>query len=195
MNWSGDEQECLQFSMALHNLLQAPDTLLLSLEEGLQSEKKLIQLVAVRYLERILLVRPVKTLELYQLLLQTANEKNVRRPVAKAIPGLLQCLKETSLPARALARSVILSLLEEPDLSFHRAVADHAMEIFSIDREFLLLLLQRMHKEKDRVIRHRLRPVALRLAQVWLIWYAETTKLIDLPKKSHTQILKPPFGE
>src|SRR2546430_403131 len=54
MNWAGDEQESLQFSMALHNLLPAPDTLLISLEEGLQSDKKLIQLISVRYLERIL---------------------------------------------------------------------------------------------------------------------------------------------
>ena len=195
MNWAGEEQESLQFSMALHNLLPAPDTLLISLEEGLQSEKKLIQLVAVRYLERVLPERPVKTLQLYQQLLRTAAEKNVRRPVAKAIPGLLQCLKEASLPARTLARTVILALLDEPDILFHRAVADHAIDIFSIDREFLFILLQRMHKDKDQVIRHRLRPVALRLAQVWLMWYAETAKLIDLPKKGAGHILQSPFGE
>lgn len=195
MSWTGDEQECLQFSMALHNLLPAPDTLLLSLEEGLESKQKLVQLVAARYLKRLLPVRPIKTLDLYLLLLRTAHEKNVRRPVAKAVPALIQCLQETSLSTRTLARSVILALLDESDILFHRAVADHAMELFSIDREFLFLLLQRVHKEKDQIIRHRLRPVALRLAQVWLIWYAETAKLIDEPSKSSTYVLKSPFEE
>src|SRR5438132_2178494 len=57
-HWEGAEQECLQFSMALHNLLCAPDTMLISLQEGLQSSEKLIQLVAARYLERLLLARP-----------------------------------------------------------------------------------------------------------------------------------------
>jgi hypothetical protein len=41
MNWAGDGQESLQFSIALHNMVQAPDPLLISLEEGLKSEKGL----------------------------------------------------------------------------------------------------------------------------------------------------------
>jgi hypothetical protein len=194
MNWAGDEQESLQFSLALHNLLQAPDTLLISLEEGLQSEKKLIQLVAARYLERLVFVRPVKTLELYQFILKTTAQKNIRRSVAKALPVLLECLKEAPFPTRALVRAVILALVDDPDILIRRAVADHAMQIFHIDREFLLILLKQMHKETDQAIRIRLRPVALRLAQVWLIWYAETAKLISRAKRGETQALHRPFG-
>ena len=58
-------------------------------------------------------------------------------------------------------------------------VADHAMQIFAIDREFLLVLLKRMQKETDPAIRHRLRPVALQLAEVWLIWYAGLARAIS----------------
>ncbi len=189
------EQESLQFSMALHNLLPAPDTLLISLREGIQSHEILIQLVTVRYLERILPAKPAEALQLYELLLRTQTQKNVRRPVAKALPALLQCLKETSLPVRALARSIILALAGDPDVPIRRAVADHAMHIFAIDREFLLVLLRRMHKETDQAIRHRLRPVALQLAEVWLIWYAETAGLVDMTRRGHTQVMKQPFGE
>ena len=189
------EQESLQFSIALHNLLPAPDTLLISLQEGLQSEKKLIQLVAVRYLERVLPLRPVEVLKLYQELLPKMPEKNVRRPVAKALPRLLQSLKETSLAIRALTRSVILDLANDPDVQIRRAVADHAMQIFSIDREFLLALLRCMHDDADQAIRHRLRPVSLRLAQVWLTWYAETAGLVDTNRHGQTQVLKQPFEE
>lgn len=191
----GAEQESLQFSMALHNLLPAPDTLLISLREGIQSHETLVQLVTVRYLERILPVRPAEALQLYELLLRTQTQKNVRRPVAKALPALLHCLKETSLPVRALARSIILALAADPDIPIRRAVADHAMQIFAIDREFLLALLRHMHKDPDQAIRHRLRPVALQLAEVWLIWYAETAGLVDMTRHGHTQVVTQPFGE
>lgn len=195
VNWGGGERESLQFSMALHNLLPAPDTLLISLQEGLQSQEKLIQLVAVRYLERVLPAKPDEALKLYLSLPGIALHKNVRRAVAKALPALLQCLKETSLSTRALARSVLLMLAEDSDIPIRRAVADHAMQIFSIDREFLLILLRRMHKDTDQAIRHRLRPVALCLAEVWLIWYAETARLVNATKRGHTQAIKQPFGE
>ena len=195
VNWDGDERESLQFSMALHNLLPAPDTLLISLQEGLQSREMLIQLVTVRYLERILPARPAEALKLYLLLPGIALHKNVRRTVAKALPALLQCLKETSLSARALARSVILMLAKDSDIPIRRAVADHAMQIFSIDREFLLILLRRMHKDTDQAIRHRLRPVALCLAEIWLIWYAETAGLVNATKRGHIQAIKQQFGE
>lgn len=195
INWDGGERESLQFSMALHNLLPAPDTLLISLEEGLQSQEKLIQLVTARYLERVLPTKPAEALRLYLLLPRIAVHKNVRRAVAKALPVLLQCLKETSLSTRALARSVILMLAEDSDIPIRRAVADHSMQIFSIDREFLLILLRRMHKDPDQAIRHRLRPVALCLAEVWLIWYAETAGLVNATKRGHTEAIKEPFGE
>lgn len=191
----GVEQESLQFSMALHNLLPAPDTLLISLREGIGSREMLIQLVTVRYLERILPARPAEALQLYELLLRGETQKNVRRPVAKALPALLHCLKETSLPVRALARSIIIALAGDSDVPIRRAVADHAMQIFAIDREFLLVLLKRMQKETDPAIRHRLRPVALQLAEVWLIWYAETAGLVDMNRRGHVQVVKQPFGE
>ena len=60
------EREALQFSLALHDLLCAPDTLLLSLHEGLQAPERLLQWVAVRYVERVLDSRPMETLELYK---------------------------------------------------------------------------------------------------------------------------------
>jgi transcriptional regulator with XRE-family HTH domain len=192
-SWEGVERESLQFSMALHDLLCAPDTLLLSLREGLQSEERPLRWVAARYLERVLPSRPLETLELYKMLLHTTAQRNLRRTVAKALPNLLQCLKEASLPIRTLARSVISDLSVDPDIYIRRAVADHAMQIFHIDREFLLILLRHMHKDTDLAIRHRLQPVALRLAQIWLIWYAETAGLVDT-KRSRTKTV-PPFGE
>jgi hypothetical protein len=68
--------------------------------------------------------------------------------------------------------------------------------VFHIDREFLLILLRQMHKDTDQAIRHRLQPVALRLAQVWLLWYAETAGLVDTKhaKRSRNKAITP-FGE
>ena len=191
--WEGAEREALQFSLALHGLLCAPDTLLLSLREGLHSSERLLQWVAIRYAERILFCRPRETLELYKLVLQPTVTRNVRRAVAKALPKLLQCLKEASLPTRTLARSVISDLAADADIYIRRAVADHAIQIFHIDREFLLLVLRQMEKEPDPAIRLRLQPVALRLAEVWLVWYAETAGLVD-PKQGRQKALSP-FGE
>jgi HEAT repeat protein/transcriptional regulator with XRE-family HTH domain len=195
-HWEGTERECLQFSLALHNLLSAPDTLLISLREGLQSPEKLIQYAAARYLERLLDSRPGETLDLYKLVLENTRKRNVRRTIAKALPVLLQCLKEASLSTRARARAVIGNLATDPDLYIRRAVADHAMQIFYIDREFLLILLRQMQKESDQAIRHRLQPVALRLAQVWLVWYAETAGLVETKHTRHSRnTTVTPFGE
>jgi transcriptional regulator with XRE-family HTH domain len=192
-DWEGAEREALQFSLALHDLLCAPDTLLLSLREGLQAPERLLQWVAVRYLERVLFSRPLETLALYKLVLHPTTSRNVRRTVAKALPHLLQCLKEASLPTRTLARSVISELAGDSDIYIRRAVADHAMQIFHIDREFLLLLLRQMRKDPDPAILHRLQPVALRLAEVWLVWYAETAGLVDTKQNRHKTLA--PFGE
>lgn len=192
-SWEGAEREALQFSLALHNLLCAPDTLLLSLNEGLHSPERLLQWVAIRYAERVLFCRPRETLELYKLVLQPTITRNVRRAVAKALPKILQCLREAPLPTRTLARSVISDLAGDADVYIRRAVADHAMQIFHIDREFLLVLLRQMQKDSDPAIRLRLQPVALRLAEVWLVWYAETAGLVN-PKQSRQKALAP-FGE
>lgn len=192
-NWEGVESEVLQFSLTLHNLLRAPDTLLISLEEGLQSPEKLMKYVAARYLERLLPIRPLEALTLYQTLLQATTGRNVRRTVAKALPALLQCLKEASLVVRTQARAVIVELANDPDVYIRRAVADHAMHIAHIDREFLLVILRSLHKDTDQAIRHRLQPVALDLAQVWLTWYAETAGLVE-PKRSRSKSIAP-FGK
>lgn len=177
--WNNVERECLQFSIALHNLLAAPDTLLISLQEGLEAKEKLIQLVAARYLERVLPSSPLEILELYKTMLHATERSNLHRTVAKALPALLRLLKEASLPIRALTREVVCDLAMDPDVHVRRAVADYALQIFYIDREFLLILLRLLHKDKDHVVRYRLRPSALHLAQTWLTWYAETAGLIE----------------
>lgn len=187
----GTELECLQFSLALHDLLCAPDAMLLSLREGLQSAEKLVQLVAARHLERLLPMKPVEALQLYKQLLQQASSRNVRRTVVRAFPSLLGSLQEGSLPTRTLARTVMLTLASDSDVHIRRTVADYAMQLFHIDREFLLAILRHLHQDRDQAIRHRLQPVALRLAQVWLVWYAETAGLVRTTKRRSGT----PFGE
>ena len=87
----------------------------------------------------------------------------------------------------------ITDLASDPDIYIRRAVADHAMQIFHIDREFLLVLLRQMHKDTDNAIRHRLQPVALCLAETWLIWYAETAGLVETKQNRRKAVS--PFGE
>jgi transcriptional regulator with XRE-family HTH domain len=177
--WEGTAHECIQFSMALHDLLGAPDTLLHSLREGLHSPEKLLQFVATRYLEHVLSIKPVETLELYKVLLQQTVWSNVRRTIAKALPKLLHCMEESSLVVRTLARTVIMGLATDADIYIRRAVADSAMQLFYIDREFLFILLRQMHNDKDQTVRSRLQPAVLQLAQIWLTSYAETAGFID----------------
>ncbi len=195
--WNGrKEKECIQFSFALHDLLRAPDTMLLSLREGLHSSDKLLQVIATRYLERLLPSHPLEILELYKNLLQETTPRNVRRAIAKALPHLLHCLEEASLPIRLLARTVISRLATDPDIFIRRAVADYTAQIFYIDREFLFILIRDMHKDKDQAIRNRLQPVALRLAQLWLTSYAETAGLIETrPTKRPRNEVTALFGE
>lgn len=190
------EQESVRFSLALRDLLSMPDTALVSLREGVRSPEKLIQWVAVRYLERLLPTRPYEVLELYQFALHTTAYRNVRRAVAKAFPSLLRCLNEAALTVRTLARAVIVELATDPDVYVRRAVADHAMQLLSIDREFLLTVLRLMSRDPDQAIRSRLQPIALRLAQIWLIWYAETAGLVDSPSsRDKRDQARVPFGE
>ena len=88
---------------------------------------------------------------------------------------------------------MISDLADDSDIYIRRAVADHAMQIFHIDREFLLIVLRHMQKDPDPAIRRRLQPVALRLAEIWLVWYAETAGLVDT--KQRRQKTLAPFGE
>jgi hypothetical protein len=187
----GSELEYLQFSLALYNLLCSPEALLLSIQEGVQSEDKRMQLVAVRYLERVLPLRPLETLQLYLRVLTPTASSNVRRTVARALPALLKVMGEASLPARTLARSVIVHLAQDHDIHIRRTVSDYAMQMFALDREFLLTILRFLYQDRDEAIRQRLQPVALCLAQVWLSWYAETAGLVRTSRHKATT----PFGE
>jgi transcriptional regulator with XRE-family HTH domain len=189
--WDGPELERLQYSLALHDLLCAPDALLLSIGEGVQSPEKLMQYVAARYLERVLAVKPAEALQVYKLLLDTSEHRNVRRTVARAFPSLLRCMNESSLPVRTMTRLIIVTLAQDSDIHIRRTVADYAMQLFHIDREFLLTLLRRLTQDRDEAIRYRLHPVVLRLAEVWMNWYAETAGLVQT-RKARTAT---PFGE
>jgi 3-methyladenine DNA glycosylase AlkC len=120
------------------------------------------------------------------------RHRNVRRAVAKALPAILPFLRASSSICH-LAQHVISSLAADSDLYIRRAVVDHAMHLLSLDREFLLTLLQQMHRDTDPAIRYRLRPVALRLAEVWLVWYAQTVRLVGTVPGSRRAAK--PFGE
>jgi hypothetical protein len=187
--WEGVERESIQYSMTLHDLLYAPDTLLLSLREGLQSSEKYMQIVATRYISRLLTVRPREILELYREILQMTPYRNVRRSVAKALPYLLHSLKETSLSNRTLIRAIISVLATDEDIFIRRALAENAMQLFYTDRDFLLKLLKMMHKDKDHLVRLHLQPVALNLAQFWLSGYAEAAGLIERKTLSNHEIV------
>lgn len=194
--WENREHESIQFSLSLHDLLRAPDTLLLSLEEGLRSDEKLFQFVATRYLERLLPIRSLEVLSLYKEILEKSVAKNVRRSVAKALPGLLHCLEETSLPTRISARTIIMALATDADIYTRRAVADYLTSLLHIDREFLLILLRQMQYDSDKVIRQRLQSATLQLAQVWLTWYAETAGLMKTkPVRSTSKRTTSPRSE
>lgn len=189
--WEGIELECLQYSLALYDLLCAPDAMLLSVREGLQSTEKRTQLVAARYLERLLPLKPMETLQVYKFVLQEATSRNVRRTVARAVPALLRCMNESSLPIRTMARTIIITLAQDSDIHIRRAVADYTMQLLHLDREFLLTILRSLHQDRDQAIRHRLQPVTLRLAEVWLRWYAETAGLVHTTRRQTAT----PFGE
>jgi transcriptional regulator with XRE-family HTH domain len=189
--WDGVKLESLQYSVALYDLLCAPDALLISIRDGVDSTEKLMQYVAARYLERVLSVKPTEALQVYTLLLATSEHRNVRRTVARALPSLLRCMNESSLPVRTLTRTIIVTLAADSDIHIRRTVADYAMQLFHIDREFLLTLLRRLTQDRDEAIRYRLHPVVLRLAEVWLVWYAETAGLVKTRRTRTTA----PFGE
>lgn len=191
VTWEGTELECLQYSLALYDLLCAPEAMLLSVQDGLQSSEKRMQLVAARYLERVLPLRPMEALQVYKFVLQEATSRNVRRTVARAMPSLLRCMNEASLPVRTLVRTVIVTLAQDSDIHIRRTVADYAMQLFHIDREFLLTILRHLHQDRDQAIRHRLQPVAMRLAEVWFIWYAEAAGLVHSTRRKTAT----PFGE
>ncbi|WP_297157393.1 hypothetical protein [Thermogemmatispora sp.] len=194
--WEGVEREAVRFSIALHEIIAAPapETALQAISEGLRQGHLLVQIVAARYLERLLPVRTEAVLQIYHHLLRNSSSRhrNVRRAVAKALPAILPYLRAES-SVRHLAQHVISCLAGETDLYIRRAVADRAMHILSLDREFLLTLLQQMHRDADPAIRYRLRPVALRLAEIWLVWYAHTVRLLGaFPASRRTTR---PFGE
>jgi hypothetical protein len=191
MMWEGTELECLQYSLALYDFLCAPDAMLLSVREGLQSSEKRMQLVAARYLERVLPLKPMETLQVYKFVLQEASSRNVRRTVARAMPSLLRCMNESSLPIRTMAQTIIITLAQDSDVHIRRTVADYAMQLLHVNREFLLTILRYLHQDRDQAIRHRLQPVTLRLAEVWLRWYAETAGLVHTTRRRTAT----PFGE
>jgi len=120
-----------------------------------------------RNLPRLLETFPVEVLELFKRLGDPSEHKNVRRPVAKAVPFFVGVLKRSDLydhEAVEKAQEVLHVSAHDTDGIIRRAITDNLFDLIDAEPEMAKhLVVEHFIKDEDLYVRTRAAKALLRL--------------------------------
>ena len=133
-------------------------------------EEKLYKICIVRTAPRLLKSHPQQVLDLMAHFVrrgedgQPVEHKNVRRPVAKALPEIVALLAEAPSDLRAKVGTLLQLLAQDPDLHVRRALGDALPRLARVDPELAVGVLDGLIHDPDPYVRQRTGRALLRIA-------------------------------
>jgi hypothetical protein len=168
------EQPAIQF---LHRLLQevqaTPDTALATMQANRAHPERIFRICIQRTAPRLLAQRPDEILALMFYFLRRdesgkpAEHQNLRRPVSRALPDILNLLAGTT-PARQAQIGQLLQLLaQDPDIHVRRALGDALDRLAPLNAEQTVQTLDILIEDQDPYVRQRAWRTLLQLADLY----------------------------
>ncbi len=151
----------------------APDDALTNMNANRSHPERIYKIVIQRTAPRLLQSRPEQVFELMFYFLrrdengQPKEHQNLRRPVSKALPDILDLLAG-ALPERSKTINKLLQLLgQDPDIHVRRALSDALDQLVVINIELGVAVLDTLIEDEDPYIRQRAWRILLQLGDLY----------------------------
>lgn len=154
----------------LHETREKPASALMTMRAMRDEAEKLYKICIVRTAPRLLKSHPQPVMDLIAYFLRQgeggapAEHKNVRRPVAKALPEVVALLTEAPAAVREKAGDLFQTLARDPDLHVRRAVGDSLSRLAGVSPDLALTVLDALIQDPDPYVRQRTGRALLKLA-------------------------------
>jgi hypothetical protein len=171
------QQEAIAY---LRQLLQEarthPEAALASMNANRAHPERVFRICILRVAPRLLKSQPEPTLELIAYFLRQneegapAEHQNLRRPVSKALPELLNLLQDQAQKAPALSEkigAILQALAQDPDIHVRRALGDALDRLAGLNGDLAVAILDRLIQDQDPYVRQRAWRTLLQLADLY----------------------------
>lgn len=157
----------------LQQVQQAPETALTSMNANRSHPERLYRICIQRTAPRLLNSHPDEVIELMFYFLrqledgQPAEHQNLRRPVSKALPDLINLHAEKRPDLEEKIGRLLKTLGRDPDIHVRRALSDILDRLVTVDAELTLALLDVLIEDQDPYIRQRAWRTLLQLSDLY----------------------------
>jgi transcriptional regulator with XRE-family HTH domain len=171
------QQETIAY---LRQLLQEvrtyPDAALASMNANRTHPERIFRICILRVAPRLLKSHPEATLDLIAHFLRRnddgapAEHQNLRRPVSKALPEILNLLPDQAQKAPQLVDrigSILQALAQDPDIHVRRALGDTLDRLASLSADLAVMVLDISIQDQDPYVRQRAWRTLLQLADLY----------------------------
>jgi transcriptional regulator with XRE-family HTH domain len=168
------DQEVIGFlRRLLHEVNTAPDLALASLNADRTHPERIFRIAIQRVTPRLLKARPDQALDLMLYYLRRADDgrpvehQNLRRPVSKALPDVLELLVEAEAKHQEKIGELLQALADDPDIHVRRALGDALDRLVEVNAELGVTVLDTLIQDQDPYVRQRAWRVLLRLTDLY----------------------------
>jgi hypothetical protein len=151
----------------------APDAALKRMNEERRHPERIFRIAILRAAPQLLASRPEEALDLFfYFLRRDENDKpeehqNLRRPVSRALPEILDLLPDASAERREKVGRLLDLLARDPDIHVRRALADRLDRLVGLELDLAVAVMEFMLEDEDPYVRQRTWRVLLHLAEVY----------------------------
>lgn len=167
-------QEAIAFlRQLLVEVEQDPAAALSSLQANRAHPERVFRICILRVIPRLLPARPDQALDLLAYFLrqnpdgQPAEHQNLRRPVSRALPEVLDLLVAADEARREKIGHLLRALAGDPDIHVRRALGDALERLAVLSDEMIVPVLDGLIQDQDPYVRQRAWRVLLQLADLY----------------------------
>lgn len=171
------QQEAIIFlQQLLQEIRTQPEAALANMNANRSHPERIFRICIVRVAPRLLKNQPEAALDLIDYFLRRdeagapVEHQNLRRPVSKALPEILNLLPEQASKVPQLTSKIgknLLVLAQDPDIHVRRALGDMLDRLASLDADLVVKVLDTSIQDQDPYVRQRAWHTLLQLADLY----------------------------
>jgi hypothetical protein len=152
---------------------QDPAIALATMQANRAHPERVFRICILRVVPRLLKSRSDQSLDLLAYFLRQnedglpAEHQNLRRPVSRALPELLELLPEANPVRREKVANILQVLAHDPDIHVRRALGDALERLAALSAEMIVPVLDVLIQDGDPYVRQRAWRALLQLADLY----------------------------
>lgn len=152
---------------------QDPAVALATMQANRAHSERVFRICILRVVPRLLKSRPDQSLDLLAYFLRQnedglpAEHQNLRRPVSRALPEILELLPEAAPDRQEKVANILQALARDPDIHVRRALGDALERLAGLSAEMIVPVLDVLIQDGDPYVRQRAWRALLQLADLY----------------------------